>query len=101
MAPWCSTGVEAKRRGSTPPFFSKRIPGMNAMPDRRTKATIVATENQKRARSLPSPALCVLEFEGRACTAFSREIEPNNARVATIDAPRTDLSLSRLLDLCA
>lgn len=63
------------------------------MPDRRTKATIVATENQKR-RDHFRPQL-VLEFEGRTPAselAGSREIEPNNARVATIDVSRSRLS---------
>lgn len=57
------------------------------MPDRGTKAAIVATENQKRRDHFRPQS--VLEFEGRAPAssfAFSREIEPNNVRVAAVDA---------------
>lgn len=57
------------------------------MPDRGTKATIVTTENQKRRDHFRPQS--VLEFEGRAPAssfAFSREIEPNNVRVAAVDA---------------
>ena len=54
----------AKRHPSFFFFFSEADRDRNAMPDRRTKATIVEAENQKRRDHFRPQSM--LEFEGRA-----------------------------------